>query len=112
MGIAMIDWNRVADLRAEIGDDSFAEVAEIFLEETDEVASQLADMTDPADLSRALHFLKGSALNLGFEDLAELCQKGERLANTGQTVAVDPVLECYQTSKSTFLARMAHPHAA
>ena len=108
----MIDWNRVADLRAEIGDESFAEVAEIFLEESDDVVAGMPELVAAPDQARALHFLKGSALNLGFEDLAELCQKGERLANEGQSIPLEPVLECYQASKAAFLARMLQPDAA
>ena len=39
----MIDWTRVDELRNEVGNDDFLEVAELFLEEVDEVISRLTD---------------------------------------------------------------------
>jgi HPt (histidine-containing phosphotransfer) domain-containing protein len=110
--MTMIDWNRVGDLRAEIGDDSFAEVVEIFLEEADEVAGRMPGLATPADQARALHFLKGSALNLGFEDLAHLCQEGERRAGQGNMVQIPTILESYQASKAAFQTGLMRPSAA
>jgi histidine phosphotransfer protein HptB len=110
--MAMIDWNRVADLRAEIGDDSFAEVVEIFLEEADEVASHLPLIKAAADQAQALHFLKGAALNLGFEDLADLCQDGERRAGRGALVQPGSILESYHASKAAFQLGLQRPSAA
>ena len=76
----MIDWARVGELRDEIGCEDFAEVVSLFLEEADEVVQRLGACADAKALESALHFLKGSALNLGFERLAQLCQDGERRA--------------------------------
>lgn len=99
----MIDWNRVTELRQEIGAEDFAEVVALFLEEADEVIGRLALICGAKPLENALHFLKGSALNLGFTDLAELCQDGERLASAGDSaVDVVTVATCYATSKTTF----------
>lgn len=102
----MIDWARVGDLRAEIGAEDFAEVIELFLEEADEVITRLPGPSDPGGLGKSLHFLKGSALNLGFSDLAALCQDGERMAATGAAAKVDPghVATVYRASKQEFLA--------
>lgn len=77
----MIDRERLADLRAEVGVDGFAEVIALFLEESDMVLAQLGQ--PGRDLGRDLHFLKGSALNLGFSHLARLCQAAERLLDRG-----------------------------
>lgn len=101
----MIDWDRVGELRLEIGAEDFAEVVALFLEEADEVVGRLPATSGSKPIENALHFLKGSALNLGFADLARLCQDGERLAGAG-AVAIDvsPVVTCYEASKAAFEA--------
>lgn len=104
----MIDWERVESLRAEIGADDFGEVVTLFLEEVDEVVSRLQATPDPATYEDDLHFLKGSALNLGFSALSDLCHHGERRAASGQADRVDvgAVIRLYQESRGTFLARI------
>ena len=106
----MIDWDRVAELRAEVGEDDFAEVVLLFLEEADDVAHRLEHMTTPdaAQIARDLHSLKGAALNLGFRALAQLCQEGERLAASGDC-AVDTiaVVAAYEGCKTAFDAGLA-----
>lgn len=107
----MIDWVRVADLRSEVGEDSFAEVIELFLEETDEVAARLRRGSG-GSLRDDMHFLKGSALNLGFRDLAALCQEGERRAAAGAAVDLTAVLDCYARSRDAFHAGLRRRPAA
>lgn len=101
----MIDWERVQELRSEIGPDSFMEVVEMFLEEADGVAERLSCGIPDAELEAELHFLKGSALNLGLDDLAGLCQAGERAAAKGDARSVDTanVMQVYAASKSALL---------
>ncbi len=101
-----IDWKRVDELRSEVGADAFAEVVELFLEEVEEVIARLRSAPGAERLGDDLHFLKGSALNLGFVDVAALCQEGERRAAAGDAAAVDvaAVIESYETSRSAFLA--------
>lgn len=110
----MIDWNRVDELRSEFGSDGFAEVVSLFLEEADEVVAVLGPGLPPSEVEVRLHFLKGSALNLGFRELAGLCQDGERRAAQGHGGIVDllPVASSYQRSRDTFLRVMAHNHVA
>ncbi len=104
----MIDWDRLRDLRGEIGDDGFDEVVEMFLEETDEVIDRLSCDGGAKALESDLHFLKGSALNLGFSDLAALCQDGERAASLGGTdVDLDRVRATYQASKAALASGSA-----
>jgi len=76
----MIDWARVAQLREEIGAEDFSEVIEIFLEEVESEIAPLRQTCTPSQLEAVLHFLKGSALNLGFATFAELCADGETKA--------------------------------
>lgn len=100
----MIDWDRVRELKGEIGDDDFAEVAAMFLEESDEVIARLSGDRGAALLEQDLHFLKGAALNFGFSQLAILCQDGERLAATGLAdIALDPVRAAYALSRKAFV---------
>jgi HPt (histidine-containing phosphotransfer) domain-containing protein len=87
----MIDWDRVASLRGEIGAADFTEVVEMFLAESDAVVARLlAGKPDPT-LESDLHFLKGSALNLGFRHLAALCSAGEKRAAVGAPVLILPL---------------------
>ncbi|HGG05977.1 MAG TPA: Hpt domain-containing protein [Aliiroseovarius sp.] len=100
----MISWARVNELRDEIGDEDFAEVAAMFLEEVDEVIQRLKSNPVPEQYEEDLHSLKGSALNLGFEALSKICNEGERLAASGDTDAVNlvPVFEIYEKSCAEF----------
>jgi HPt (histidine-containing phosphotransfer) domain-containing protein len=105
----MIDWVRVAELREEIGDDGFAEVVELFLDEVEEVVMRLGAAPDPATYEQDLHFLKGSAWNLGFSNFGALCQEGERRAARGNGAGIDigAVIESYGASKAVFMAGLA-----
>lgn len=105
----MINWDQVAQLRDEVGKDEFAEVVEIFLEEVEEVIDRLRAGADMATLREDMHFLKGSALTLGFESFGQMCQEGERMAAEGQADAVEiaPILACYMASRQAFLDGVA-----
>lgn len=99
----MIDWERVKELRGEIGADDFAEVVEMFLQEADEAISRLSTTMTTKELEGDLHFLKGAALNLGFVALSGLCQDGERRAAAGDgCVNLDTVARVYADSKIAF----------
>lgn len=101
----MIDWDRVAELRDEIGAESFDEVVDLFLTEADAVILRLRADADPKTLESDCHFLKGAALNLGFKTLAAQCQLRETQAATGQEVADFAVVyDCYQESRQALLA--------
>lgn len=100
----MIDWSRVSELRAEVGEEDFAEVVDLFLEEVDSVIECLSPDAD--DIEAQLHFLKGSALNLGFAEFAECCGLGEAAAAADQPlpVGIARLTEVYRTSRSEFHA--------
>lgn len=102
----MIDWDKVAELREEIGAEDFGEVVEIFLEEVDEAIKIMRGGPDISKMECGLHFLKGSALNLGFRDFSSLCQAGESAAAAGKQDTVDlaKILDSYDASKTAFLA--------
>jgi histidine phosphotransfer protein HptB len=105
----MIDWTRVDELRAEIGADGFAEVADMFLEEADQAVQTLLAGLPAEEVEGQLHFLKGSALNLGMADLAAICQDGERKAAAGHGALVDMqrVATIYQSSRQMLLDQLS-----
>ena len=100
----MIDWARVAQLRDEIGGDDFDEVTELFLMEVEDTLMRLDAATGDAEQFRdLLHFLKGSALNLGFHDMSEVCSRGEADAASGRcTVDVGALRSVYSQSRALF----------
>ena len=101
----MIAWDRVNELRAEIGEDDFAEVVSMFLEEADEVIGRISKTVGAKALEADLHFLKGAALNLGFAEFAAFCQDGERRAAAGDAgVDLAQVCSSYQASKKALVA--------
>jgi histidine phosphotransfer protein HptB len=110
----MIDWKRVDELRNEIGADDFLEVAGMFLDEADQTIAALSGGLSAREVEGQLHFLKGSALNLGLADLAAICQEGERLAAAGHgaTVELTRVVMVYHASKVAFLGGLARDTAA
>lgn len=109
----MIDWDRVADLRSEVGEDGFTEVVDLFLEEADEVIARIT-ATSRAQLVQDLHSLKGSALNLGLQALAQSCQEAERLCDRGAAAAVDTaaLAGLYRDSRAALHRGIARPSAA
>jgi len=107
----MIDWTRVSELREEIGAEDFNEIVEIFLEEVDAAVADLGAPDTPLDAQ--LHFLKGSALNLGFATFSDLCQTGETRAAAGETnIDLGEVAQSYRASRAAFLEGLATRFAA
>lgn len=104
----MIDWARIDEIRLEMGAD-FDQVVALFLEEVGEVMHRLETGQDSDTLATDLHFLKGAALNLGFDDLARLCSGGERLARAGRGAAVDlaGLTACFLASSMTLAEGLA-----
>lgn len=107
----MIDWAQVKQLEEDVGSEDLAEVVTLFLSEVDEAVAALQSL--PKDsapkVAAALHFLKGSAFNLGFQEFGEYCACGETQAHGGDTDAVsfETVERLYVASKSVFLAELS-----
>ncbi len=101
----MINWARVQELKDEIGEEDFSEIADMFMNEVEEVIERMRSSPDPAQYEADLHFLKSSALNLGFAELSALCQEGELKAASGATNSIDlsTIFNSYDRSKSAFL---------
>ncbi|WP_432448517.1 Hpt domain-containing protein [Aliiroseovarius marinus] len=100
----MISWARVNELKDEIGEEDFAEVAEMFLEEVEEVIAKLRSAPVEQELEQDLHFLKSSALNLGFDAMSKLCGDGETKAAQGaySAISLPGLFETYEASKHAF----------
>lgn len=101
----MINWERVNDLRREVGDEDFAEVVTIFLDEAETVLARMADAEGAESIREDLHFLKGSALNLGFRALAALCEDMGVGSRSTSDRRVADLRRIYDRSKTEFLAR-------
>ncbi|MEP5153142.1 Hpt domain-containing protein [Planktotalea sp.] len=109
----MIDWARISELRDEIGAEDFEEVVELFLSEVEERLDVLSADKPIPEQEEDMHFLKGSAMNLGFDQLAALCHEGEKSANSGVSVTgLKAIIETYETSKSEFLSKFDTTRAA
>lgn len=99
----MILWSRVHELREEIGEDDFAEVVHLFL---DEVETSLASLAvGSTSTAEDLHFVKGSALNLGFGDLATACMSAEQ--GEFDQLTIGKLHSIYTESKAAFLAELS-----
>lgn len=79
----MIDWSRVSELHEEVGDDALGEVLELFASEVVEGLERLEHASDPTAVAAEFHFLKGAALNLGLDTVAQHCATGEGRARDG-----------------------------
>jgi len=104
----MIAWSRVNELREEIGKEDFDEVVTLFLREVEEVIGRLRDAPEIERMEADLHFVRGSALNLGFRSLAELCDLGERqcAAGAANEVRLEEIIGAYERSKTRFQSEM------
>ena len=104
----MIDWTRVSELRDEVGAEDFDEVVDLFLLEVDEEINFLKKQLTPQTLAEKLHFLKGSALSLGFAEFSQMCASAEHEVSgaTGTEINVDAIIDSYTTSRAHFMAEL------
>ncbi|SMC56242.1 Hpt domain-containing protein [Primorskyibacter flagellatus] len=103
----MIDWQRISELRDEIGADDFDEVVDLFLAEVEETLEALPN-AENSQLEPMLHLLKGSALNLGFQAFANRCLEGEAAARADRPEEIDrdAIRQLYDASRSAFLQQI------
>jgi HPt (histidine-containing phosphotransfer) domain-containing protein len=97
----VIDRERLEELRQEIGEEDFSEVAEMFLDEMADTMATLCSATGPSGPD-VFHGLRGSALNLGFTDFATACTDAEKRAIAGQSVDVAYLDRLYRDSVKAF----------
>ncbi|RRH78018.1 Hpt domain-containing protein [Falsigemmobacter faecalis] len=86
----MLNLRQLNDLRADVGDEGFADLIVLFLEETDGVISRMIDKGPEKDPAADYHFLKGAARNLGLDGFSALCHEAEIAAGQGLQLAISP----------------------
>ena len=106
----MIDHVRLAELREEVGEDDFAEVLQLFCEEVEETLDRLAKGVF-GDLAEELHFIKGSALNIGMTEVGHLCQKAEKALRVavGSRPDIAPIVDAFRSAKDAVLSAIPAP---
>ena len=93
----MIDWNRLHGLRADIGDEDFADIAMIFVGEITEHLERLS--ADPASAGEGdFHFLRGSAANMGFIAMVAACRAAEDACLAGAPPDIEAVSKSFAAS--------------
>ncbi len=99
----MLDWERVSELRTELGETEFQVILEMSLDEIESVMMRLSDK-DGRALETSLHFLKGCARNLGFSIFANLCDYEERkAAQKSHPIDLEELMRCYSDSKKAMM---------
>lgn len=85
-----------------------------FLEEVDDTIGRLGQTEAEPSLEEQLHFLKGSALNIGFGVFADLCQNGETAAAKGRAgdIDLDAIRIAYAEARQEFLDKTHRVKAA
>lgn len=101
----MIDWTRLNALRADIGEEDFADVAILFVAEISEHLERLAAAPDTA-CAADFHFLRGSAANLGFTALTDACEAAEADCHAGQAPDLGRVLAIFAASLNAATPQM------
>lgn len=104
----MIDWTRVAELQDDLGVEDFEEITVLFMEEVDGCLDQLAKDSG-GSFAEQLHFLKGSAANLGFRAMQQICEQLEASRDESE---IPRLIEAYGTSKQVFVAGIAETLAS
>ncbi len=113
LDMQMIDWDRLNALIDDVGADTLGEVLAVFIDEMDAEVRQLPAINDATALANALHTLKGTAANLGFVALADLCTDGEDRLRTDDQPPEFPALAhhvrtTYAASRTELLHEIRH----
>ncbi len=97
----MVNWDRISELRQEVGEDDLTEVLALFCEEVEEVLAVLPS-AEQSTLKGHLHFLKGSAANIGLDAVCTLCREAEDelTADPQAPVQVEFIRETYNTARA------------
>ena len=98
----MLDWSRIEELHEDLGEEDFEEIISLFLEEVENRLAELAEQRC-MDIPGCLHFLKGSAANLGFRKFKAACETAEA---SGSAQDLANVEEIYLQAKLEFLTAL------
>ena len=101
----IVDWARINELRNDIGEEDFADVAMLFVAELTEHIDGLS--ANPSAASAAdFHYLRGSAANLGFVALVEACSRAEEACGAGQPADVAAVRAAFDAALAEVAPQM------
>ncbi|MCU4652376.1 Hpt domain-containing protein [Roseibacterium sp. SDUM158016] len=102
--MSLIDWDVLISLRADIGEEDFADVVFVFVAEMGE---KLAALSRTPGSARAddFHFLRGSAANLGFTAMVSACNAAEAACRSGEEPDLDAVEQAFEAALAE-----ARPH--
>jgi HPt (histidine-containing phosphotransfer) domain-containing protein len=107
--MACVDWERLNELKADIGEEDFADVVMLFVTELQETLATLApDRAAASDF----HFLRGSAANLGLTALVASCDAAEIACGVGQTADVGAVRSAFDQALAEMAAELPDLHLA
>ena len=98
-----VDWVRLNELRNDIGEEDFADVALLFVAELQET---LSGLTAETAVAGDFHFLRGSAANLGFNALVEACSQAEAACKAANLPNVDAVKRAFDQAIEEMSAEM------
>lgn len=112
MDDGLIDWDRVALLRDDLGADGVELVTAIFTEDAQMLLRQIGRAHSAAAQEADLHRLRGGALNLGCAGLAAACALHERRANAGEMLPEAEVTRLVRMCEASLEALAAAVSAA
>ena len=98
----MIDWTRLDSISVDLGALDTVEFVTIFLSETAPVIERL----DPASprFFDDLHFIKGSAANLGLDGLKQACVAAERSHRRAEPVDLARITRAFVGLRTALIA--------
>ncbi|MBT0957679.1 Hpt domain-containing protein [Alphaproteobacteria bacterium KMM 3653] len=85
----MADWDQLKDLQEMLGTEDCLVLVDMFEAEAKPVLGQFHKGDTLNSPDQDLHFIKGSALNLGLNKLADACAELENTVATGAKVNAD-----------------------
>lgn len=93
----MIDRSRLNTLRADVGEEAFADLAFIFVAE---MGGKLGTLRDDPTVATAddFHFLRGGAANLGFTGMVAACQAAETACRDGRAPDIGAVVAAFDAA--------------
>lgn len=113
-GTIMIDTTRLDQLADEIGRESLAEIVDVFMSEMDETVEKLPEVDSAQAYAAQLHFLKGSALNLGLTAIAVACdeERGAIMTGAERSQNVTQIKALYEKSRAMLLSCVSEMQSA
>ena len=100
-----VDWDRLDELKTDIGEEDFADVVMLFVSELQDTLSTL---TPDRAAANDFHFLRGSAANLGLNSLVAACDAAEAACAAGQPPNVEAVQAAFKTALEDMASRLPH----